>query len=130
MVNLKNLNKKKKNQVHPGTYVSMVVSVEDAPGYVAGEAIKISYELTSQTGKINKFSEVFWTANVTRSDEFFDYLADNGIETLDDFVGCVEEVEILRRVTNNGFAAPSIVKRTFVSRPAAPIEVTEGEANV
>lgn len=87
----------KKPGLRPGIYTSTVVSVESAPGYAEGHAQQVSYELADSAGNVYTYREIFRTAEPVgqRSENFFDYLADNGITEWEQLVGCQERVTLL-----------------------------------
>ena len=107
----------KSNTVKPGEYISVVKSIGQAPGYVEGAAILVEYMLTSENADL-PYREYFFTSNKAysdRSEAFFDYLAENGITALKDFVGCTERLTILKDVTAKG-SKLTITKRVFLGR--------------
>lgn len=107
----------KKSGLRTGKYSSRALSVEWAEEYCTGKAIRISYELTSESGAKHDFSEVFYNdPRNERTSEFFDYLEENGVslDAIDEFVGCKEEL-VLKRSTKGRFL--TIDQRTFIGGP-------------
>ena len=86
----------KVNHLVPGPYSSTVISVEQAPGYAKGHAKRVTYELTDSSGNHYPYHETFRTVEPVgqRSENFFDYLENNGITDWEDFVGCQEELAL------------------------------------
>lgn len=76
----------------PGPYESTVVSVEPAPGYAKGQAVKVTYDLVDSAGNHFPYYETFRTVDPLgdHSNTFFDYLDKNGISKWEDLVGCQE----------------------------------------
>lgn len=104
-----------KPSLRPKEYGSTVVSAKPAPGYAEGHAQQITYELTDSAGKVYHYQEIFRTIEPVgqRSEEFFDYLADNGITEWDQFVGCQEVLTLEYEFTPKGRFL-NITKRQFV----------------
>lgn len=115
----------KKPGLHPATYISIVVSARSAPGYAKGHAKQITYELTDSSGNVYPYQEIFRTVEPVgqRSEEFFDYLANDGITEWDQFVGCQEVLTLEYEFKPSGRFL-NITKRRFV------YEDEEGESNV
>ena len=107
----------KKPKVTPGTYSSVVTSAEWDPEYVDGTAFRIEYSLTDPDGNTYEYSEIFFnTARNRRTEEFLEYLNNNGI-SLDDIsslVGVKEELEI-KKAPRQGRSLLTITKREFVA---------------
>lgn len=104
----------KRVKLVPGDYTSIVKSVDWAEGYVEGKAIKLSYHLTSKSGSVFEFSEIFWVHGSSRSDNFDKYLKSNGISNVDDFVGCEEKLTLMNDI-RNGKTYLNIVNRKFIA---------------
>ena len=115
----------KKHDLHPGTWMSTVISAKSAPCYAKGHAQQICYELTDSAGNVYPYQEIFRTVEPVgqRSEDFFDYLADNGITEWDQFVGCQEVLTLEYEFKPSGRFL-NITKRQFV------YEDDEGESNV
>lgn len=106
----------KKPRLVPGTYDSTITSIEDAPGFVANSAVKISY-LLEKNGATFEFSEVMMiSARHKRTADFMKYLEDNGYdpEYLGDLIGVKERVEILKEDMGLRGIHLNIVNREFI----------------
>lgn len=106
----------KKARLTPGSYVSTIVSIEEAPGFVANSAVKISY-LLEKNGATFEFSEVMMiSARHKRTADFMKYLEDNGYdpEYLGDLIGVKERVEILKEDMGLRGIHLNIVNREFI----------------
>ncbi len=117
MLDLKKIQTKrsKSRTPPPGTYDSTVVSVKEPEGYAHGTAVKIKYLLTSDQGQEFSHEELFVIGGEfipDRTIEFEDYLAHNGVDGYDEFVGCHEKLKIYR----NGIYA-NIEDRKFILKP-------------
>ena len=101
------LNKKDKNlfgfgntsnkKLRPGGYVSDIVSVEEKPDYVKGQAYILTYKLTDLAGNTYTKTETFINDfKNPRTKEFIDYLEDAGyaIDNVEDLVGIKENVTL------------------------------------
>jgi len=122
-------NTSKKNNVRPGTYTATVTDICWTPGYVEGRAFTIHYELVSNSGKSYEYSETFFnTRRNARTDEFLDHLNAAGIEDINDFVGCVEDITIAK--TADAYRSYSTISdRQFVSYPLANATVAASGTN-
>ena len=110
------LNQRKKSRLVPGDYDAVVISVDDAPGFVPGDAFRVTYELT-RNGKSYTYHETFINdLGVDRTAEFADYLAKNGIPTddIDQFVGRREKVKLLKENLGGRGIHLNIVEREMV----------------
>ena len=115
MFNLRRGLSEAKKKIQPGEYVSEVVNIRWAPGYVEGKAIEIRYRLSNDSGNDFPFKETFLVdPEHERSAKFFNYLAENGIEDVEEFVGCHERVTVMRDVVN-GATFANIVDREFIT---------------
>lgn len=105
MVNLNTLAKKRNasgnKKLHHGSYKSRVKDVCWSEGHVEGVAFDVIYELTDAKGNTFDFKEKFFTENNTRTEDFCNYLFENGIVELSDFVDCEEQVTLQIDVKNN-----------------------------
>lgn len=112
----KKVSKSKKNNVRPGNYTAKVTNICWTPGYVKGKAITITYELVSSSGKSYPFEELFFNSRQnSRTDEFMAHLEAAGIDDINDFVGCTEEVTIAK--TADAYHSFSTISdRQFISR--------------
>lgn len=99
------LNKKEKSlfgfgntgnkKLRPGGYVAEIVSVEEKPGYVKGQAYILTYKLTDSAGNTYTKTETFINDfKNPRTKEFIDYLENAGyvIDNVEDLVGIKENV--------------------------------------
>ncbi len=115
MLNLRTGLSEAKKKIQPGVYTSEVTDVHWAPGYVEGKAIEVRYRLSNDNGNEFPFKETFLVdPDHERSAKFFNYLAENGIEDVEEFVGCHERVTIMRDVVN-GATFANIVNREFIT---------------
>ena len=123
MISLKKLQKKAGNAAHTsnvpvGKYNSVVLSVEEPKDFAPGEKAIIRYELTNDKGEKFSFKDEYLIRRATpRTYELFEYLAEYGIDDLEDFVGCEEEVEILMRSGRYGQNFASICSREMIAIP-------------
>lgn len=116
MLNLRDRNRgtAAKVKLPAGVYDSVVVSVEWSQKY-GDEAYEIVYEITSQDGKVYRHTEIFMCdPDNQRTARFEDYLADNGICDLDEFVDKREKLTFGYQ-KKNGNEFFNIVKREFVA---------------
>ena len=123
----KNAAAKKDNHPKPGDVTSTITTVEQAPGYAKGQAVRIIYDMVNSSGNHFPFHETFMTVEPlsNRSEEFFAYLENNGITEWEDFVGC-QEVLTLQYEFKGGVRFLNINQKTrqFV------YEDEEGESDV
>lgn len=119
----KKTNTTRKQGIRPGTYTARITDVCWTSGYVVGKAFTVKSVLISSNGTELTYEEIFYNSRKNaRSAAFFDYLEDNGIGDLADFVGCTEEVVIAKNT--DGFKTfNTIEKRTFVSSPDPEVSV-------
>lgn len=106
----------KKARLAPGSYVSTIVSIEEAPGFVANSAVKIDY-LLEKEGTTFEFSEIMMiSARHKRTADFMKYLEDNGYdpEYLGDLIGAKERIELLKEDKGSRGVHLNIVNREFV----------------
>jgi hypothetical protein len=116
--------KKGEKGVPFGKYQSMVTSVQWAEGYKAGTAFVVKYALGNEAGEKFSFKELFFNETTnSRTAEFLAYLADNGIDDLADFEGCLESIEIGKNVKNSRIYR-SIIEREFLTVSETDVEVT------
>lgn len=121
-------NKKKSSHsdktVLPGVYKSLVVSVASPEGFVPGNVVDITYQLTADTGEVFPYHERFYIAPPVpdRTVEFEDYLLVNGIDHYEKFIGCKEQL-FLNYQVKNFHTYLNVIERTFVS--AATINVSD-----
>lgn len=109
-------NQRKKTGPSPGNYDLVVVAIEDDPGFRAGDAFRIIYEL-SRDGKVYPFRETFINdLSIERTATFVQYLVDNGIpaENIDLFVGRHEKVKLLKENRGDRGIHLNIVEREMV----------------
>ena len=94
----------KKPHLAPDTYPATVISVEPAPGYAEGHAVKVGYKLTGSDGNCYDYHEIFRTVEPfgERAKKFFDYLEQNGITEWEDFVGCQEVLTLQYEFVGKG----------------------------
>lgn len=110
------------NQLRVGTYKSKVMKVLDHPDYRDGDAVKIIMKLEDQNGNLFDYEETFIIrGNNNRTEQMGNYLAENGIEYWDDFVGCCEEV-VLRKAARNFKIFLTIDERRFLSGPEVGVD--------
>ena len=103
-----------KQLIPDGVYNSIVIDVRWADGYNPKEAYEITYELTSEDGKVYRHHEIFKTDEKNkRTAAFENYLADNGIADLADFKGKREKLTI-KRVEIGTREYANIVEREFI----------------
>ena len=107
----------KKPRLVPGTYLSTITSIEEAPGFAANSAMKISY-LLEKGGTTFEFSEVMMiSASYKRTADFMKYLIDNGYdpEYLGDLIGVRERIDLLKEDKGPGRGVHlNIVNREFI----------------
>ena len=105
---------KAQRKLTPGTYTSKVVEVRWAANYAPEEAYEIIYDVTAD-GKVYQYREIFFTnrRNI-RTSNFEDYLANNDIAYLDDFVGKTEELTFENVEASNGNTYLNITNRVFI----------------
>ena len=118
MLNLKDRNRGIFSKLVPqGTHIAEVLSVEwcDSDRYGFEGAYEVIYQITTEDGRVFRHREVFKTTlNNKRTRDFENYLADNGIENLDDFVGKREKLTFQHKIVD-GYTFSNIVKREFLS---------------
>ena len=127
MIELRNLKKKAKTtaSIKPGTYLAEVTAVTDDTKYVDGAAFIVKYKLLSTEGQlVGDFRETFYNSmSNSRTAALAEFMEELGVETVDDLVGEIMEVEIRYRVTNYGKSLPSIISRTPIpSPPGDPVQ--------
>ena len=108
----------RKARLQPGEYQSQAVSVEEASGFVAGDAVTITYEL-EKAGNKWSFRETFMCQlHNPRTAAFVEYLENNGVDSqdLNDFVGCREKVQLLKEDKGERGVFLNIVAREFMGR--------------
>ena len=106
----------KKQMVEAGTYTGKVLSVKEPEAYVPGDRIVIKYALTDKMGNVFQYEETFLLRRINeRTVEFDEYLEQNGVKFIDDFVGCEEELVIKLETTSRGESLPTIVSRKMLS---------------
>ena len=94
-----------------------VIDVQWAKGYVEGHAYQVVYEIIDSSGNIFKHVETFFNdEDNDRTNDFEDYLKENGIAYPADFVGFNVELTFLKEVKNN-VVYTNIVQRKMVSTP-------------
>ena len=109
-----------KNNIPVGIYRSEVLSVEEPKEFAPGEKVVIKYELTNDKGEKFQFKEEFNLRRPTsRTYDLLNYLEEYGIDVLEDFIGCEEEVEILMRSGRYGRNFASICNRKIILIPIA-----------
>lgn len=109
------LNRKQKNlsafgntgnkKLRPGRYTAEIVSVEEKPDYVKGQAYILTYKLTDLAGNTYTKTETFINDfKNLRTKEFIEYLEDAGyvIDSVEDLVGIKENVTLQYEVVNGG----------------------------
>lgn len=107
----------KKPRLSPGLYEGRIVSVEDAPGFVPGEAIKITHYL-EKDGVAFDYSEIIMTdARHKRTADFMHFLEENGYdpEYLGDLIGVKERVELLKEDKGPRGVHLNIHSRKFIT---------------
>ena len=103
----------KSTTIAPGTYNSTVVGVDFDDRYRDG-AYVIKYEVDIG-GKKAHHSEIFVdNPRFTRTRDFYNYLEDNGIDDIEEFKGCCEEIRIKWNFTNSGQRKLTIDSRKFL----------------
>ena len=106
----------KKPKVSPGTYSSIVTNAEWDQEYVEGTAFRVEYSLTDSVGNTYEYSEIFFnTARNRRTEEFLEYMQNNGI-SLDDIgnlVGVKEQL-VIKKAPRQGRSLLTITAREFV----------------
>ena len=111
-----------KNKIKPAQYPSVVKAVEETDGYIEGTSVTIRYILTDCNGKKLEYSELFHiTERNKRTCDFLDYLEENGIEDLADFVGCQEMLTLAKDGTRNGLIR--ICEREFLDKEVDSVDV-------
>ena len=97
----KQKNTTRRETAPPGVYDAKVVKVEFDNRYKDG-AIIVTYELVGEK-KSYTFKERFViNERFKRSREFSDYLDNLGIEDVEDYVGCREELDLKWNFSNTG----------------------------
>lgn len=109
--------KRTRDRVKAGSYVSTVDRISYDEDYVDKQAFRIEYTLVNQDGDSISYSEIFhYNDRNERTAQFFDYLEENGIDfnedDLPDLVGLREHVT-LKKSAN--FSRPIIVERNVIS---------------
>lgn len=108
--------KKHSSTIPVGEYRSVCTKIDFHPDYADEEAIKVEYEITSESGQKFAYSEVFYntTAN-DRTVQFFDYVDEAGIPDaengLPDLVGRRENIVLKKRAN---YRNPVIIERNFI----------------
>lgn len=103
----------RRETIPPGVYRSKVIRVEIDNRYQKG-AVVVTYELKDKK-KNYTFKEVFIDDDrFERTVDFFDYLSELGIENLEDFVGCEEELDLKWNFTAKGRKELTIDTRKFL----------------
>ena len=97
-----------------GVYDSVVTEVRWADGYDdPHEAYEVIYEITDESGNTYRHREIFKNnASSDRTNKFEDYLTDNGVQNLNDFVGRREKLAF-SYVKVNGNEFFNITDREF-----------------
>ena len=118
MLNLKKrrLGKQGNKKLPEGIYDSVVIDVRWADGYTLEEAYEVIYEITDGEGCAYRHREIFKTnSRNLRTTEFEEYLADNGIEDLEEFKGKREKLTFEYQEAYNGKSYFNIKEREFVN---------------
>ncbi|MBE7051653.1 MAG: hypothetical protein E7395_03695 [Ruminococcaceae bacterium] len=98
----KRLNQTSKNKLQPGIYNSVVKNVEFCDDYKDSAALKVSYELCDESGKIFEFSEIFYLIEGNeRTIAFDEYLDSAGFDDYFKFEGCKESVDLKWHISHN-----------------------------
>ena len=97
-----------------GVYNSVVIDVRWAENYEPETAYEIEYRITAEDGTVYRHKEIFKTdLRNKRTAKFENYLAQNGINDLDDFKG-QEEKLTFKHVSKDGNVFFNIDNREFV----------------
>lgn len=118
MLNLKKrrLGQQGSKKLPEGVYDSTVIDVKWADGYAPEEAYEVIYEITDGEGNTYHHREIFKTNRRNlRTNEFEEYLADNGIEDLVDFKGKRERLTFEYQEGYNGKTYFNIKEREFIN---------------
>ena len=103
-------------KVKPGYYVCRCNSVKINDDY-ADLTYDLKYTLLNKVGTEISFSELFvdvrWN---TRTRDFKEYLADNGMHDIQDVEGQYEMVRIAWNFSSKGKRLPSIIAREFITQ--------------
>lgn len=127
MLDLTKFNTKKKKTLSTGFHFSRVDDVYWSKGFIEGQAIEIKYTITDTDGTEHEFKETFYNDDSNeRTNEFFEYLKQHGIDDINEFVGCTEEVDIRKNATNRG-VFKTIYRRKFISKSTSSATVTSDE---
>lgn len=109
---------KKKNHtkaLKPGCYVLRYDSVERNCNYL-DPAYEFKYTLVNKNGDHFPFSEIFIEKNgFTRTEEYFDYLSNHGVEDLNELPGKCELIHLVWNFGRYGKKFLSISDRKFIS---------------
>ena len=127
------LNQKKngsrKETVHPGIYPSKVSKVEYDERYADGAYI-ITYELQGKNKQLNHQELFIDNIRFERTFEFYNYLMENGITCVEDFLGCSEELDLRWKFTNTGKRELTVNTRKFIGFTLPTVEVNSSQANM
>lgn len=116
--------KSSKDQIPPAIYPSTVVKVECDDRYKDGAYI-ITYELLGKK-KTYTHQECFVNnLRFERTRTFYQYLDDNGIEYVEDFVGCREEVDLRWNFSHTGKRELTITDRKFFGHSVKPDDAAD-----
>ena len=118
MLNLKKrrLGQQGSKKLPEGVYDSVVVEIRWAEGYAPEEAYEVIYEITDGDGNTYRHREIFKThSRNLRTIEFEKYLADSGIEDLEEFKGKRERLTFEYQEAYNGNRYFNIKEREFVN---------------
>ena len=113
----KSLLKKKINSktLKPGHYVLRYNSIERNCDYL-DPAYEFKYTVVNKNGDHFPFSEIFIEKNgFTRTEEYFDYLSNHGIEDLNELPGKCELIHLVWNFGRYGKKFLSISKRDFIT---------------
>lgn len=110
---LNNKVKTRKETTPPGVYTSKVLNIKYDDRYSDG-AYVITYELQGQN-KTYAHTEYFINSfRFERTRKFYKYLNEHRIAEIDDFVGCIEELDLRWNFTNTGKRELKVHTRKFI----------------
>ena len=135
MSSIQNLLSRNKPSTHtksipPAIYPAEVIKVEFDTRYV-DTAVIITYRLKGETRDYTYVDRYIMNARFKRSRQFYRYLANNGIQNEDDYVGCHEQLDLRWDFSRTGRKELTVYDRVFLgSKEAAGGTEAEKVTNV
>ena len=114
----------RKDHIPPNIYPSTVVKVEYDTRYKDGAYI-LTYLLQGKSKTYTYEERFIDNTRFARTRKFYRYLAKNGIDEVEDFEGCHEEVDLRWDFTNTGKRELTIADRTFIGLHTKSVKASE-----